>query len=324
MSWTNIIGHETIKRLLAAHLTTGRVANAYLFAGREGIGKKRLALEMAKALNCEARPNGPCDTCSSCTQMARGVHPDLHVLIPTGASEQIAIDTIRQMLPRVALRPYCARVQVVVLDGAERLTEEAANSVLKTLEEPGATTCFLLITSQASACLPTIVSRCQLLACSPLPAEAVERILISHEVDAPVAAEAARLSDGSASRALELAKRWNDRQPITARCASENASVWLDEPLPETRQDVDVLLEEMIGWLRDVAVASSGKPSLIARTQHRDAVTQRARVMPIDHCARAAFELMQLRDSLEQFVSPKLVAALAREKWLNLTRVTHV
>ena len=325
MSWNDVIGHETVKRLLTAHLKTGRVANAYLFAGREGIGKRRLALEMAKALNCEARTEeGPCDACSSCTQMARRVHPDLHVLIPTGASEQISIDTIRHMLSRVALRPYRAKVQVVLLNGAERLTEEAANSVLKTLEEPSATTCFLLITSQVSACLPTIVSRCQLLACSPLPAEAVERILISHETDPKIASEVAQLSDGSVSRALELAERWTDRQPILARCASETASAWLDEPLPETRQEVDVLLEEMIGWLRDVAVAASGGPSLIAHTQHLEALNRQAKSLPVDRCARTAFELMQLRDSLEQFVSPKLVASLAREHWLILMKATHV
>ena len=318
MAWNDVIGHETVKRLLTVHIKTGRVANAYLFAGREGIGKRRLGLEMAKALNCESRPDGPCDMCSSCTQMARGVHPDLHVLIPTGASEQISIDAIRHMLSRVALRPYRAKVQVVLLDGAERLTEEAANSVLKTLEEPGATTFFQLITAKASACVPTIVSRCQLLACSPLSAEAVERILVSHEIDAQVAAKVARLSDGSVSRALELAERWTERQPILARCASETLSAWLDEPLPETRHEVDVLLEEMIGWLRDVAVAASGEPSLVVHAQHLEAVNRQAKILSVDRCARTAFELMQLRDSLEQFVSPKLVASLAREKWLSL------
>ncbi|MEK7413106.1 MAG: DNA polymerase III subunit delta', partial [Planctomycetota bacterium] len=190
MAWSYIIGHESIKRLWQAHVASGQVANAYLLIGPEGIGKRRLALELAKTLNCTGSAPRPCDACPACLQIARQAHPDLHVLVPSGASEQIKIETIRQLLGRVALRPFNARIQLVVLDGAEHLTEEAANSLLKVLEEPPAQTRFVLLSAHLAHCLPTIVSRCQLLRCHPLSREQIMEMLVSAKASDRVAAEA--------------------------------------------------------------------------------------------------------------------------------------
>ena len=318
MAWDAILGQEFAKRILQAHLADGRVAHAYLLAGPDGVGKRLVALEMAKALNCAAsgsRPPGSpstramagCDACSTCLQINRGGHPDVHVLSPAGASEAIRIDAIRQLLGRIALRPFNAAFQVAIIDGAERLTEEAANSVLKALEEPPAHTRFVLTTSRLSDCLPTVVSRCQLVRCQPLPLETIMRILIERASCAADTARAiAALARGSASKALELAGRWEAREEIAARLASPRASVWVEQPLPETRQEVGHLLEEMSARLRDLAVAAAGLPAPAAQA------------VDADRCLETALELISLRESLDQFVSPRLVASLAREKWMDL------
>ena len=161
MAWSDVLDQEFTKRIWRTHLSTGRVANAYLLVGPGGIGKRRLAFEMAKALNCISEGERPCDTCITCGQIIRQVHPDVHVVIPAGASNQIGIEETRQLIGRVALRPFNARVQVAIIDGADRLTLEAANSLLKALEEPSPHTKFLLTTAQFGDCLPTITSRCQ-------------------------------------------------------------------------------------------------------------------------------------------------------------------
>ncbi len=321
MAWTDIVGHEFAKRLLQAHLAEGTVAGAYLFAGPDGVGKRRLALEMAKALNCDAESGArPCDACPACRQIGRGAHPDVHLLIPGGASEQIRIDEIRHLLGRLALRPFNARVQAAVIDGAERLTEEAANSLLKGLEEPSARARFFLTTARLSDCLPTIVSRCQLLRCRPLSVDAVARLLAEQGIAPDAAAAAARLSGGSASQALELAGRWPAYHETLARLADPAPSAWLEGPLPETRQDVAQLLDGMMEWLRDVAVTAAGGAQWVRHAAQAEALRRAAAAMDLDRCLETVQELVSLRESVDQFVSPRLVAGLAREKWLELHR----
>ena len=292
------------KRILSAHLAAGKAAHAYLFAGPEGVGKRLLALEFAKALNCSSAQSKPCDGCVVCHQITKSVHPDVHRAAPSGASNQIKMDDIRQVLGRIGLRPYSAREQVAILEGAERLTEEAANSLLKSLEEPTPTTCFLLTTDQLSHCLPTIISRCQVIRCQPLATETVQQILVEGQgIDPQVASDAARLSRGSASRASELAGRWTAHEALVNRLADPATSGWLETPLPESRQDVTQLLDGMTARLRDLAAAAAG-----------DAASR----ADVDRCVETAFDVIALRESLEQFVSPRLVVALAREKWLSL------
>jgi len=320
MAWREILGQDQAVSLLRLHLGSGQIANAYLLAGPDGVGKRRIALEMAKALNCTGDAEKPCDTCSSCRQMGRGVHPDLHVLLPGGASNQIKMEDVRHLLGRVALRPFSASVQAAVIVGAERLTEEAANSLLKVLEEPPAHSRFFLTTARLSDCLPTIVSRCQLIRCRPLPSDVIVRLLADAQACTPDAAQAiARLAGGSASRALDFADRWEAHAQTVARLADARPAVWLEQPVPENRQDVAQLLEGMMAWLRDVAVAAaSGDTRAVAHASQEPAVRRQAETIDLDRCVATALELVSLRESVDQFVSPRLVATLAREKWLNL------
>jgi hypothetical protein len=113
----------------------------------------------------------------------------------------------------------------------------------------------------------------------------------------------ARLSQGSVSRAMELADRWTDYERLLHRLADPDTSSWMETPLPESRQDVTQLLDGMMARLRDRSAAAAGDT---------------ARQADVDRCVETAFDVIALRESLEQFVSPRLVAALAREKWLNL------
>jgi len=189
---------------------------------------------------------------------------------------------------------------------------------LKALEEPGPATCFLLVTSRVSDCLPTIISRCQLVRCGPLSHDMVRRILVeAHGLDPHHADALAQRAGGSVAAALGLAGRWDEQRQLAARLAGDPPLVWAAAPLPETREGAAQFLDALMAWLRDVAVASQD-PSRIAHAEHAEALRRQAGLVDIDRCAAAALELVALRDSLEQFVSPRLVASLAREKWLSL------
>ncbi|PIQ84049.1 MAG: DNA polymerase III subunit delta' [Candidatus Omnitrophica bacterium CG11_big_fil_rev_8_21_14_0_20_63_9] len=318
MAWSDVRGHELTKRVLQAQLAAGRVPNAYLFAGPEGIGKRRLALEMAKAMNCLSDGSRPCDACTTCKQFAREAHPDLHLVVPSGASEQIKIDDVRQVIGRVQLRPFNARLQVAVIDGADRLTDEAANSLLKVLEEPPAGARFLLTTSRLAFCLPTITSRCQILRCMPLSSPDVQSLLVEQGVDQATAASVAPLAGGSVKAAQELLERWEDRRRIASRLAGPPIAGWFEQPLPETRQDVAELLEEMTAWLRDLAVIGAAGPSHAAHRDHAETLVRQSRAIDVERCVQTAMELVELRESLQRYANPRVVASLAREKWLSL------
>ena len=322
MAWADVLGHELAKRIFQSHLSTGRVANAYLLSGPEGIGKCRLAVEMAKALNCLGTEPRPCDTCSVCRAIARRAHPDIHHLMPEGASDEIRIDAVRSLIGRVALRPFNAQRQVAIVDRVERLTEEAANSVLKVLEEPPGSATFLLMTAQLPRCLPTITSRCQLIRCHPLSAEALQQILMQvAKCEESQAQAIARVSAGSAAAAIALAERWQPAQELRARLAQAAPEAWMEYPLPETRQEVGEWIDGMLSWLRDLTMVAAGGASHVVHVGSGEALRTQACRVEVDRCLETAFEWLRLRESLDQFANPRLVATLARETWLNLQDV---
>lgn len=210
--WESVVGHDAVKDRLRTMLRAGRLPHAVLLYGPEGVGKRRLAETTAAALLCEHRGDVPCGTCQSCREMLGGGHADLLVIEPetSGRSRPvIRIDTIRALKSEVVLTPssYGGR-HVVIIDGAEALNEAAANSLLKTIEEPPGDTHFLLITSQRSSLLDTIISRCMPLACGALTPAEVAAVIMAQpaagELTAPEARTLAALADGSPGRALRL------------------------------------------------------------------------------------------------------------------------
>ena len=134
MAWQTV-GHDWAVTLLRRSLAGGRVAHAYLFSGPPQIGKTRLALELAQALNC-AQPDPPCGRCPSCLKIARGTHPDVRLVEGEGAGGSLKIDQVRALQREAALAPYEGRYRVFILRQMDRATLEAANCLLKTLEEP--------------------------------------------------------------------------------------------------------------------------------------------------------------------------------------------
>lgn len=182
MSFSEIIGHDYPKSLLGRLLQTGLLPHAYLFEGPDGIGKRRMALEFAKALNCERTAgndafNGACDQCPACRRVNSGNHPD--VVQVTSSGVFIKIEQIREIQAAIFLKPFMGRKKVYLIDEADRMNQEAANCFLKTLEEPPADSILILITSRPFALLPTIVSRCQRLRFQPLTSMQVEQYLVS-------------------------------------------------------------------------------------------------------------------------------------------------
>jgi DNA polymerase-3 subunit delta' len=213
---------ETLRRALA----TGRVHHAYLFDGPEGVGKERTAFGLAQALVCERRTEGDADACGSCSACTRAVprepgstplHPDVVVLErglydpatlgrKSPETQELSIDQVRTLvLARAAFGPHENRAKVFIVRRAEEMSIAASNALLKTLEEPGARTHFVLLSATPDALLPTIRSRTQRVRFGVLPDAVVTELLVARGVEAARAKDIAVLAGGSMATAATLA-----------------------------------------------------------------------------------------------------------------------
>ncbi len=176
MPFDAIIGHERPKRFLRAALKSERLAHALLFHGEEGLGKLLTARVLAQAVNCEASPApdppDACGLCRSCRQIEAGSHPDVTILTATG--EKGETEHAREIESRFIYRPLIGRQKIVVMDNVDLLRREAANALLKTIEEPPPDSLIVLVSSRPEALLPTIRSRCQEIRFAPLALDLVE------------------------------------------------------------------------------------------------------------------------------------------------------
>lgn len=201
MAFDSVLGHQRIRTVLARAVAQDRLPPAVLFAGPEGVGKKTLALAVSRALLCDRRDGDTCGACPPCSRALRGLHPDAMMVQPEGAA--IRIEQVRDAVREIGSRPFEGRARAFVIDDAHLMTEQAGNSLLKSLEEPPASSHVFLVTASPQALLPTIRSRCQLLRMGPLPLALLETHLRER---AGLSAEEARLratlSGGSLGAAL--------------------------------------------------------------------------------------------------------------------------
>jgi DNA polymerase III subunit delta' len=173
MGFENIIGHEKSKNLLRMFLENRNIPHAFLFYGQEGLGKKLVAKEFAKHLFCET--GTACGKCSPCVKLDRGSHPDLIVI---EGDNSIGIDQSRMLSKEICEYPYESEKRIIIIDQAETLTREAANALLKTLEEPPPYNHFFLITSAEREIPPTIHSRCNRVFFAPLSREQLKQFFL--------------------------------------------------------------------------------------------------------------------------------------------------
>ena len=165
-----MIGHQKQWQFLKKSVELGKISHAYLFCGEEGLGKKTIAEEFIKLLQCQASAiEGPCQKCFSCLQIEKGFHPDLTLVKPINS--EIQISQIRNLCWTLSLKPYVAPYKTAIIDEAEKMNQEAANALLKTLEEPSGSAVLILISSHPEMLAKTIVSRTQMIKFFPLPSK---------------------------------------------------------------------------------------------------------------------------------------------------------
>ena len=214
-----LTGNARVKAALKRMMVSDRLPGALLFAGEEGVGKKRFALEVARALNCRTpKDNEACGVCSSCVRIAKlnypqrddadewtqiiwTDHPDVGLVV--APKRVLRVEQMRQIEKEANFRPFEGKARVFLIDEADKLNDASANALLKVLEEPPHTSHLILITARPAMLLPTILSRCQMIRFSPLtPAEIESHLIKKEKIDSKTARLRARAAGGSMGRAL--------------------------------------------------------------------------------------------------------------------------
>jgi DNA polymerase-3 subunit delta' len=202
MRLEELVGQDHAVALLLRAVEVGRVPHAYLFDGPAGVGKRSAAIGLGLALICAEAPGRGCGRCDVCHRVLGGNHPDVRVILP--ATQQILVDQVQELVELGSHRPHEAPARVIVLEEADRLNRNSANSLLKTLEEPYPGTHFVLVTTAPDRLLPTILSRTQRVGFVPLRGDLLIDMAVRRGVDRTKAETAAALAGGSAGRFWEL------------------------------------------------------------------------------------------------------------------------
>ena len=300
MTW-DVVGHERAIDLLRRSIRNERIGHAYLLSGPRGIGKRTLALELARAVNCETAGPGtgaslgtgpalpgladaegpPCGVCRRCRLIAEGKHPEVRVVGVQPPHKVIRVADVESIQADAALRPADAYRKVYVIQQAELLHVDAANRLLKTIEEPPPAVMIVLTTVDPEATLETIVSRCQHIRLRPLPTDRLAHELGSRGLPPERAELLAALAEGAIGRALTLAA---DDRVLERRArlldeldgllgadrverlqyARTLGDAWAKNP-DSVREALGVWLR----WWRDVLLVQRGAHSRIVNVDHR-------------------------------------------------------
>ena len=317
------VGHDRAVNALRRSLEQGRLSHAYLTVGPRHVGKMTLVQDLAQAVNCLNEDERPCGECDQCRRIGRGVHADVQVVgldsegAPSGRSRiSIGIDQVREVQREASLKPFEGRYRVFIFEHAERLTEEASNSLLKILEEPPDQVLIILLSTDPSVLLPTIVSRCQELKLRPLPRSVVaQELRARYDLEEAKAEELARVSGGRLGWALQAATEPGLQQELAERLESIGGVVLgglearlayaatLAGRFGRDRESASGELEMWLRWWRDLLVLKQGLPELATGS---GALQQVADELSSEQVASALRAVQETWGHLERNVNPRL------------------
>lgn len=322
----SIIGHENITNFLKRSINNNRLAHAYLFVGQDGVGKIKVANLFIKSLFCNqsgSQPeNYPCLSCEHCRQIENNIHPDIIKLAKDSQDKSIGIDQIRLMIERLSLKSFIAKYKVALIEGAECLSEEAANALLKTLEEPSGETVIILTTDSIFTLPPTIVSRCQLVKFYPIAREVLsEYVGKNFKIDKKIAESMVRLSLGLPGRLenwLHSSQQWEDYiAGVRKKLRSLELPVYENiiasqepfRPVKVFNERLEILERELNDWvyiIRDLLLVKTGNSNLVTNYFIINSLEKIAYRFSVEKIRCIIDWLLNMKDNLRYNPNPNL------------------
>ncbi len=312
MKLAQIIGQDKPIYILSQAMRHNKLAHAYLFCGPEGVGKKTTALALAQALNCHRQTGDACMECPACRKIEHGQSPDVHLIEADG--QYIKIETIRRLQQEVSYKAFEGRVKLYIIDQAERLTPQAANCLLKSLEEPPPNSLLILISAKPYNLLPTVVSRCQQLSFKPLSVENIVRLLKEQGFNAVQCRLIAFFCQGSLASALQL-----DMEPLLTERTQLIAELISRFPLPgeelldwaqqlaKDEQRLERLLKWLMLWYRDLLIIlSAGEQLELVNEDMRAELTRQAAWFSVADIQQKIFIIERTKNHLKRNINAQL------------------
>lgn len=319
MSFKEIIGQEAAKQLLQSGLRQNRISHAYIFSGPPGSGQKEMAMAFVQALFCTKGGDDACGECLECRKVLHGNHPDLHQIAPDGAT--IKIDQIRDLQRIFSYRSESGNPKAYIIDHADKMTVQAANSLLKFLEEPPSPAVALLLSDNGRALLPTIQSRAQLVPFLPLDPERMLQMLSGEGFPVVLSRPAVHVAAGLEACRELLRQNWfAEIRNVVLQLGKETAGRG-GSPLVTAQQSVikaglgehlDMLFDLFHLWFKDMIHALYHRHDQIVFIDELDFIVKhafsRSAAQWIDAMALAAESKKKLRQNmngqlcLEQFL----------------------
>ncbi|MFN8384288.1 MAG: DNA polymerase III subunit delta' [Anaerolineales bacterium] len=321
----NLLGHEWAVDMLRQHAAHDEIRHAYLFCGPPGLGRRTLALRLAQALNC-TKPIGPgipCGLCRDCKQIEAMQHPDMNVIQADAEGGTLKVDQIREVQRSLSLKPYQSKYRVALFLRFQEANDNAANALLKTLEEAPAHAILLLTADTPEQLLPTIISRCEILRLRPLPIEAVESDLIYRGVDEERARLLAHISGGRPGYARRLVddvtlfekrdERLNDLQALLPAPRVEKFSY-----ADKLSKDKDAMRQAITIWLsywRDVMLRVAGAETPLINVDRNMEIEFLAGRLNLSTARRVVSDLENALEKMDRNVNSRLLAEVLLMDW---------
>lgn len=274
----DVIGHEQVIEHMQTAIEKDRVSHAYILNGEAGSGKKMLADIFAATLQCEEHGTTPCGKCKSCLQASSGNHPD--IIKVTHEKASISVDDIRtQLNGDIDIKPYSSKYKIYIIDEADKMTEQAQNALLKTIEEPPAYGIIMLLVTNKNKLLQTILSRCVTLNLKPVSSDLITDFLMKeYQIPDYNAHISARFSQGNVGKAIRYStsEEFNETKDKILHLLKyiENMQVYeiLDgiKQLGEHKLEIYDYIDIMILWYRDILLYKvTGNPNqLLFRAEY--------------------------------------------------------
>lgn len=334
-------GHDAAAKVVQRAVRSEHPPHALLLVGPRGVGKTTLALDLAAGLLCLADDSQlrPCRDCSACRRVVGARHPDLHVLAPEGAGEQIRIGPVQALVSDLSLTAMEGRFRIALITAAQRMNLDAQNALLKTLEEPGPATCLVLCADEAAPLLPTVLSRSARLRLAPLPVALLCQVLIDGGHVQPAHARALAIAAGGRpGLAIQLARQpeailararisrtllelvtadrrsrlaastdlLTDAAAVDAAMRGEVApSAKRLQPL-DRRRAVQLIIDVWRDLGRDLAVAAHGRGQGVRDLDQLEALVELSDVLDATTLRRFLDLLDRLVIAIEGYASPEL------------------